>query len=92
MENATQGKIYKSPIKKLVRFFEKSRDEWKAKHQKAKANAKRLSNRIRFLEKSKMQWKNRVKELEQEVARLKAREQDLEQAMENLEKKESMSK
>ena len=25
-------KIYKSPIKKLVTFFERSRDKWKAKY------------------------------------------------------------
>jgi chromosome segregation ATPase len=89
MDNAAKDKTYKSPARKLVRFFEKSRDQWKSKHHKAKASVKRLNNRVRFLEKSKGQWKNRVQELEMEVARLKAREQALEQAVESLGKKES---
>ena len=89
MDNAAKEKPYKSPARKLVRFFEKSRDQWKSKHHQAKANVKRLSNRIRFLEKSKGQLKNRVQEQEKEIVRLKARERVLEQALENLEKKGS---
>lgn len=89
MDSAAKDKIYKSPIRKLVRFFENSRDQWKAKHLKAKANVKRLNNRVRFLENSKGRIKKRVEELEMEVARLKAREQALEQAAALLEKKES---
>ena len=89
MDNAAKEKPYKSPARKLVRFFEKSRDQWKSKHHQAKANVKRLSNRICFLEKSKGQLKNRVQEQEKEIERLKARERALEQALENLEKKGS---
>jgi predicted nuclease with TOPRIM domain len=92
MDNATKDKTYKSPERKLIRFFEKSRDQWKSKHHKAKAGVKRLNNRVRFLEKSKGQWKELVKELELEVTRLKAREQVLEQAMKSLEKKGSTNR
>jgi predicted nuclease with TOPRIM domain len=92
MDNAAKEKTYTSPIRKLARFFEKSRDQWKLKHHQAKANVKRLNNRVRFLEHSKMQWKNRVHELEMEVVRLKAREQALEQTVESLEKKESANR
>ena len=63
---------YTSPPRKLIRFFKKSRDQWKAKCQRAKATVKRLENRVRFLEKSKAQWKARAQELEAENARLKA--------------------
>ena len=92
MDDATNDKSYKSPTRKLIRFFEKSRDQWKSKHHKAKAGVKRLNNRVRFLEKSKGQWKERVKELEKEVVGLKAREQALEQALKSLEKKESTNR
>jgi hypothetical protein len=44
---------YTSPPRKLIRFFHKSRDQWKAKCQEAKVVVKRLENRVRFLEKSK---------------------------------------
>ena len=54
---------YKSPKHKLIRFFEKSRDQWKAKCQTAKVTVKRLENRVRFLEKSKAHWKARAQAL-----------------------------
>jgi hypothetical protein len=70
--NEQEQKTYKSPTRKLVRFFNKSRDQWKAKCLEAKAIAKGLKHRIRYLEQSKMAWKTRAKELEEELAQLKA--------------------
>ena len=67
---------YKSPARKLIKFFRKSRDLWKRKYHEVKETVKYLQNRTRFLEKSKEELKNRVKELEGELARLKASEQD----------------
>jgi len=72
--NERAEKIYKSPRRKLVRFFEKSRDQWKTKCLEAKATAKGLKHRIRFLEQSKEEWKTKAKELEQELARMPARQ------------------
>jgi hypothetical protein len=66
---------YTSPPRKLLRFFLTSRDQWKAKYQRAKATVKRLENRVRFLEKSKAEWKSRARALEKENARLKAQAQ-----------------
>jgi peptidoglycan hydrolase CwlO-like protein len=37
MDNTSGNKTYTSPVRKLVRFFEKSRDQWKAKHHQLKA-------------------------------------------------------
>jgi septal ring factor EnvC (AmiA/AmiB activator) len=67
-------RTYKSPRRKLVQFFEKSRDQWKAKCLEAKATAKGLKHRIRYLQESKMEWKTKAKELEQELARMKAQQ------------------
>ncbi len=92
MDQPTQDKTYKSPTRKLIRFFEKSRDQWKLKHQQAQARGKRLSHRVRFLEKSKERWKSQVQELEQEVIRLKVRERVLEQELKRLEKKEQTNR
>jgi hypothetical protein len=72
--NERDEKIYKSPLRKLVRFFEKSRDQWKAKCLEAKATAKGLKHRIRYLEQSKEEWKTRAKELEKELARIRGQE------------------
>ena len=70
--NASDTKDYKSPTRKLVKFFERSRDQWKAKSAEAKAMVKRQKNRIRYLEASKEQWKRKAIELEKEVTRMKA--------------------
>jgi len=75
---ARKDKSYTSPQRKLVHFFEKSRDQWKAKCFDAKVTVKRLKNRVHFLARSKDHWKSRVKELETELARLQIREQDRE--------------
>ncbi len=72
--NERKEQSYKSPIRKLVRFFEKSRDQWKAKCLDAKATAKGLRHRIRYLEQSKVEWKTKAKELEKELARIKAQQ------------------
>ncbi len=63
MKSATTDKIYRSPVRKLARFFEQSRDQWKAKCRAAKASLKRLKSRVRFLEESRARWKQRAQEL-----------------------------
>lgn len=87
MDREPNSKTYKSPLRKLVHFFERSRDGWKAKSHAAKAKVKRLQNRVRFLERSKADLKSQVKVLEAEVVRLKAQEQTLEQTVEGLQKR-----
>jgi hypothetical protein len=74
-------KDYKSPPRKLLRFFEKSRDQWKAKCAEAKKVIKRLKNRIFFLENSKALWKQRAKELEAELMQMRAKEHRLEKEL-----------
>ena len=51
MKEEREEKEYKSPVRKLVKFFKNSRDNWKGKYQELKKKFKRQSNRIRFLEK-----------------------------------------
>lgn len=86
MNEILNTKIYKSPRRKLVKFFEKSRDQWKAKCLEAKKGVKRLNNRIRFLGKSKEQWKSRVKELEEELAQFRAVERARQEELEEKKK------
>jgi predicted nucleic acid-binding Zn-ribbon protein len=70
---------YRSPQSKLVRFFEKSRNGWKAKCQSAKRKAKALSNHVAALKKSRHRWKtvagqyrDEVKQLRHELAEVKS--------------------
>ena len=69
--SASFGKTYKSPQRKLVTFFQKSRDQWKAKCREAKVLVKRLKNRGRYLEQSRSSWKQQAQALDSELAQLK---------------------
>lgn len=53
----TPAKEYTSPVRKLVRFFESSRDRWKAKHHELKKQLKLAQNQIRAVEKSRAKWR-----------------------------------
>ena len=64
-------KAYRSPLRKLVPFFESSRDKWKTKCQASKRLIKRLKKKVRFIETSKEVWKRRAVALGEEVEDLK---------------------
>ncbi len=87
MKSATKDKVYKSPVRKLARFFEKSRDQWKVKCREAKAKIKYLKNRVRFLEDSRDRWKSQAQELEVQVKRMEIKEQELKEELEAREQK-----
>jgi len=89
MRSATKDKVYKSPVRKLARFFEKNRDQWKAKCREAKGMIKLLKGRIRFLEESRDRWRRQAKELKRELAEAKAREGKLEEELEALKEERS---
>lgn len=74
----TKDAVYKSPSRKLLTFFQRSRDGWKAKHHAAKQELMKEQHQVRAVEKSRAAWRakaaaaqQRVRELEQEVAKLK---------------------
>ncbi len=87
MKSATKDKVYKSPVRKLARFFEKSRDQWKAKYREAKATIKYLKNRVRFLEESRDRWKSQAQELEAQVKQMEVKERELKEELETREQK-----
>lgn len=58
---------YKSPVGKLIKFFNKSRDKWKSKCLDAKYKIKLLRNQVRYMEKSKAELKIKIKELEKKL-------------------------
>ena len=75
MTTGMEAKTFTSPLRKLVQFFQRSRDNWKAKYQQAKRLCKKLSNQVRAVEKSREHWRElaqrsqrRVQSLEQELA------------------------
>jgi hypothetical protein len=75
LSTGMDAKTFTSPVRKLVQFFQRSRDNWKAKYQQAKRLCKKLSNQVRAVEKSREHWRElaqrsqrRVQSLEQELA------------------------
>jgi len=67
----TEQTTFRSPQRKLVRFFLRSRDGWKRKCQRAKASVKRLTNGQRALERSRDRWKTLAKEQREELRKLR---------------------
>jgi len=66
-----------SPMIKLVRFFKKSRDRWKAKHHELKKTLKHWQNQTRAVEKSRQAWRERAVAASQRVAELECQIQQL---------------
>jgi hypothetical protein len=64
-------KLFRSPVKKLLSFFVRSRDGWKQKCQKAKVRVKRLGNRVQKLTVSRDRWKERAQSALAELQELK---------------------
>ena len=54
---------YRSPISKLLRFFCRSRDKWKAKCKEAKRENKSLKYRLAVMKESRDRWKAEVRGL-----------------------------
>jgi hypothetical protein len=59
--------MFKSPMRKLVKFFRKSRDSWKAKCLEAKTLNKRLATQVRAVEKSRAAWRRKAESAEREL-------------------------
>ena len=67
-----EAKQYRSSTRKLVKFFERSRDQWKQKCLGAKLRVKRLHTKVADLQGSRQRWTGEAKQLRAEVARLQA--------------------
>lgn len=64
------SKMYKSPVHKLVKFFEKSRDQWKAKHGVSKQENKRLTTKVERLNASKKRWRAEALSLRKQLRQM----------------------
>ncbi|MEK8016881.1 MAG: hypothetical protein VSS75_008430 [Candidatus Parabeggiatoa sp.] len=55
---------YKSPVKKLVKFFQGSRDKWKARSSEKQKRIDFLETKVKDLRNSRDHWKQKAKQLE----------------------------
>jgi chromosome segregation ATPase len=84
---ATHEKTYRSPQRKLVKFFERSRNQWKVKAGAAKRGLKRLGTRVRRLERSKADYQHQLEVLQTQVAEWQAKHAQTRRELEELKKK-----
>lgn len=64
------GWNWKSPARKLVRFFQGSRDGWKAKYMAKQEECQRMGNQVRAVEKSRAKWRQVAEAAQQQVRQL----------------------
>lgn len=55
---------FKSPMRILVRFFNKSRLQWKVKAMDRRAEIKDLEHKVRHLDQSRTNWKGKAQQLD----------------------------
>lgn len=75
---------FKSPTEKLVRFFEKSRDKWKARSMERKKLCRKLSGQVRAVESSREKWKQKAKQARKEADKALKEAEQLRQELEEL--------
>ena len=83
-----EPKAYKSPQRKLVPFFARSRDQWKAKCRGAKASLKQLKKKVQRGDARQRQQHERLHALARAVGELQAENRRLAAAVAAGEKKE----
>ncbi len=71
MSHVVEAETYRSPIKKLLRFFRQSRDGWKRKCQEAKRKLKSFDVRLRVLRQNRDRWKELASQQQTELERLR---------------------
>lgn len=83
-----EPKAYKSPQRKLVPFFARSRDQWKEKCRGAKATLKQLKKKVQRGEARHRRQQERLHALAKAVGQLQAENRRLAAAVAAGEKKE----
>lgn len=83
-----EPKAYKSPQRKLVPFFARSRDQWKEKCRGAKASLKQLKKKVQRGDTRHRRQQERLQALAKAVGQLQAENRRLTAAVAAGEKKE----
>ena len=79
-------KKYRTPVSKLIRFFERSRDKWKTKTKEAKYQIKLLRKKIKYLEQNKKNYKAQNKELTSQLQQMREKEIKMQEEIDRLKK------
>jgi hypothetical protein len=77
MDVGMEVKEYRRPQYKLVRFFERSRNNWKRKSHSRKVLIKRLTSRLQKMRVGRDRWRERAAALQDELGRVQDELQQL---------------
>jgi SMC interacting uncharacterized protein involved in chromosome segregation len=77
---------YTTPRWVQVWFLQRSRDNWKKKYKKLKADAKRLQNHVNDVSKSREKWRDDAEALEKRARELETENAALQEQLEALKK------
>ena len=64
---------FKSPLRLLLSFFRRSRDQWKAKATSRRTKIKNLEHKVRDIDDSRTNWKDKAQQLEADKKALEER-------------------
>ena len=67
---------YRSPARVLARFFERSRDLWKAKYRELQQRIRAFRTEVRDLRRSRDRWRARAEALQRTIEELHAKLQE----------------
>jgi len=68
---------FRSPVRVLASFFQKSRDQWKQKCMEAKRELKRWKVRVHDVSKSRDAWREKAESMQRELESLQSQVQRL---------------
>jgi len=72
-------KKYRSTDKRLLKYFEESRDSWKERSLKYQTEKRDLTFKLRDTERSKEKWKNECNQLKEQLYELKKKYQKIQE-------------
>jgi peptidoglycan hydrolase CwlO-like protein len=75
---------FRSPVRVLAAFFQKSRDQWKQKYMDAKADLKRFKVRVADVSNSRDAWREKAEARQTELQAMQAQLQELQNQINGL--------
>jgi chromosome segregation ATPase len=72
-------KKYKSSDKRLLKYFEESRNSWKKRSLKYQSEKRDITFKLRDTERSREKWKNECNQLKEQLNELKKKYQKIQE-------------
>lgn len=81
--SSNESELWRTRPRVLAQWFQKSRDQWKEKHQQLKKEVKRLKVRVADVQNSREQWRQKAQRSEQELKEMKTQLEELQRQVQD---------